>query len=357
MSGVGGVSGQQQVQDLQNRDPVELRKAGQPESRVNLSVEHRAGGTVSVSDAGVLSSIPFPEKNALTSMNAMDSSDLQALISGLRVETEQVQSDLQIEDAKQNQSRTELNNSRKAKELHESLQQVESENKCAQQTAKICCCIPGINLLVGVPAKFAAKAGENKADAIRAEIMTLTHGPEVGEQMVQFMKDYKKEAEKDPDGLDKAKLHMQLNQLHQAGALDNVAFYEISHIINGGLADAGEFGTGSAMAQRLTDLATGVRTPMFAAEAYPPGMLEAENYILPEEHAEELAAGVTGYAVTEAVEVSSTVWLTDLARKMQGEEQGKALSQLQLDIEEAQSSVLQSNSNSLKQAGMQQRLI
>lgn len=376
MNGVGGTSNQQQVQDLQQRHLSETQQAEVLEqvgsghaSTQNLSVGHEAAATNISAGKVALAPIPMPGEGALQAVNMMDTSDLQATIAGLRGETDEVQAELQLEAIEQNQARRDTANSERLEQLGSELQQVEDGNKCAQQTAKICMCIPGVNLVVGLPAMAAAKAGDNKADAIRAEMMELKFGPEVGGQMAQFMEDYEKTAEQEAFlpgmvNLNRGKLHEQLDQLHQAGVIDDVAHFEINQMLDSNtLKDAGKFGKSSALEQRLTDLAMGVKGATLPPDAYPPGMLEANGYTADGQDASvnetpDGAGSVPGGVAAESTDAMSAEWLAHLAQQMQeAEEQDQALSQLQQDIQDAQTAVFQSNNGAQQQQGVQQRMI
>ena len=83
--------------------------------------------------------------------------------------------------------------------------------------------------------------GNNKsqANAIQNDMMMHKYGPDTGAKMAQFKDDYNQAANDEKRGIEgehttqnKAKLHQQLNELHQAGALDDATHYELGHMID-----------------------------------------------------------------------------------------------------------------------------
>jgi len=381
MNGTGGVSNNNQAQELQQRHLDETQRgealeeigAGTARS-ANLSVAHNAAPmTMEAIDGISLAAIPAPEEGALNAVNMMDTNDLTATITGLRGETDEVQSQLQEEAIEQQRANVEIHNEERLEQLTNELQSVEDGNKCAQQTAKICMCIPGLNIMVGLPALAISKSRDDKADAIRAEMMEARYGPEIGGKMAEFMEGYESIAEKGPFANEKQKAEtaLRLDSLHSQGVIDDVAYFELKEMMNDGYRGAGRFGQHSQVEQRLTELAMGIKTPLLAPEDYPTGMLAANGYetnnsaeeavtdaSLNTEATAPSSGSTEGGSTFNSSDNSTNEWLNDLAQQMQeAEEQDRALSELIEDIQEVNTTVLQSNNDAQQQQGVQQRMI
>ena len=377
--GVGGIHNNQRTnaEDFQNNATSDIARRTNNNIRTDqseqvgsgqingnqLTVTHQNASIIpNNSDRVIMGDIP-PTQHT-NALQLMDSTELQTLIAGLRNETSEVQEQMQVEQVRQqNTNRQEANNER-LEQLQNELGQVEDSNKCAQATANVCMCIPGINVIVGLPAMGAAIEGEKKADAIRSEIMLENYGPEIGSQMIEFMEGYEKISEKGvfASQQEKQETQARMTHLHQAGAIDDVTFYELNKQMDDGFAGGGGFGQSSAIDKRLTEMALGIKKPMFDRSEYPEGMLERQGYVDASEESvtQEQPSEITGNSSGQAVEVQETSreWIQNLAIQMQqAEEQENALTRLQQDIEEATSAITQSNSENLNQQIMNTRSI
>ncbi|MCY4177981.1 MAG: hypothetical protein OXD32_05755 [Endozoicomonadaceae bacterium] len=364
MSSVGGIQNQPQVQELRHAETTQqaekLAKTGMGNIGDNtLSVGHQAGTEATTGAKGAATAIiATPQEGALNGLNTMDSANLEATLSGLRSQTDEIQAKFQQEVASQRKDDAKKNSDKMLEQMEARLKAKEKGNKCQNVVKKIMPAILPPLLIVEAIKGDSVFNGNNKqsANEIRNEMMMHKYGPDVGKQMIQFKDDYREAAREERRGIEgehtaekKTKLHEQLNGLHQAGALDDATHYELGQMIDNNNMSSININ------EVLVDHMMGDKQPLLAPESYPDNI---QVSVPDSSDSESTAIAEDSSGAVETKQNDNTQWLADMAKMMQQqEEESQALSKVIQDIEDGKSAVIQSNQDSQLQMSMKQQLI
>lgn len=360
---VGGVQGQQ-IDALRRSEEAQQVKALAKTGAGNiaqdgLSVSHSVDTQMMKVKGAAIGAIATPKEGALDALNKMDSSTLEATISGLRSQTDEIQSKFQQEVVTQNKERVKNFRDKKLQQMKNQLESLQKGNKCQNVMQKILpLAVP--NILIKLGTSLFSAGGKNKSNDIQNEMMLHKYGSKTGAEVAQFKEDYKQVAAKETGVSgeiktteDKTRLHQKLDTLHNAGAMDDVTHYELGQMIDGNNMN------GVDIDSMLVDQMMGEKQPLLAPENYPEGMLKTADNT--EETSTDSNNSIDTKSTNEGVDAAdqdNKAWLAKLAVMMQQqEEEAQGLSKIMQEIEEGKTAVLQSNQNAQLQMVMPQRMI
>lgn len=363
MSSVGGVSPQQHINDIRQektQQAKELVKTGAGHiTKTTLSVSHHATDGMEKVKGAVTGAIAQPKKGALEVMNKMDPSTLEATISGLRTQTDEIQAKFQREVITKNKERLKNFRDKKLQQLKDQLDIQDKGKKCQNVMRKVLPVIAAPILLVKTKIFKSGSEGQNKSNAIQNAMMEHKYGSENGEKMARFKEDYKQVASKEAGASggvteeDKARLHQQLDELQQSGVLDEATHNELSQMINSDNMSSIDIDT------MLVDHMMGEKQPLLSSDSNPEEIQVQDSS--QDAIGDEITVDSGSSSVTEGIDSAdqdNKAWLAKLATMMQQqEEEAQMLGKLKQDIEDGKASILQSNQDSLLQTSMKYQMI